>query len=349
MAKSTGHKLQAFCRKLESMSALPRFIFFVAEESADLEELLQTLRARLVSLYGNCDEIHFSGHDNDVTTWHAEMMTMPMFPSGRLILVRHAEALLKRIENQPRVLANYLHDFAQVPDFTVSVLQFDEKKIPKKLQKLEGLALVYENEPLSAEELVRHLAARAETLGFSTESEALELLIDKCAGKERLVFAGFDRLITFKLHEKVISVADVEEIIGNAESNMHFKLLDETARRNIGECLRILQLHALDSAEQFIAALARLFSEALRYHYYDQSGMRAEEIGRIIAQRPLAGYALKKSIERWSILLNKYSPAGIRVVMDALVRADMLIKQNPDATAQQVVLTSFYLMLSRTL
>lgn len=349
MARQSGHKLQAFCRKLDSISALPRFIFFVSEENSDLEELLQTLRTRLSALYGNCDEIHLSGYENDAATWHAEMMTMPMFPSGRLILVRHAEVLLKRIESQPRVMTSYLHDFSLVPDFTVSVLQFGEKKIPKKLQKLEELALVYENEPLSPEELSRHLAARAESLGFSAETEALELLIDKCAGKERLVFAGFDRLITFKLHEKRINVADVEEIIGTAESNMHFRLLDETARRNIGECLRILQLHALDSAEQLIAVLARLFSEALRYHYYKQSDMPAEEIGRVIAQRPLAGYALKKSIERWSILLSKYSPAGIRVVMDALVRADMLIKQSPDATGQQVVLTSFYLMLSRTL
>lgn len=331
------------------MPAVPRFVIFVADQNEDLAELLSTLREKLVTSFGSCDEVHLSGYDNDAATWHAEMMTMPMFPSGRLILIRHAEALLKRIDGQARVLANYLHDFPQVPEFTVSVLQFGEKKIPKKLQPLEELALVYEDQPLSPEELADHLSARAQGLGFTAERDALDLLIDKCAGKERLVLAGFDRLITFRLHEKKISVADVEEVIGTAESNMHFRLLDETARRNVGECLRILQLHALESAEQLIAALARLFSEAMRYHYYERSGMSAAEIGQVIAQRPLTGYPLKKSIERWSLLLQKYSPAGIRLVMDALVKADILIKENSDAGQQQVILTSFYLMLSKAL
>ncbi len=347
--RRADHKITALCRKIQNLPQVPRFVFFAAEQNEDLAELLSTLREKLIALYGNCDEVHLSGYDNDAATWHAEMMTMPMFPSGRLILIRHAEALLRRIETQPRVLANYLHDFPQAPEFTVSVLQFGEKKVPKKLQPLEELALLYEDQPLSPEELADHLLARAQALGFAAERDALDLLIDKCAGKERLVLAGFDRLITFRLHEKKISVADVEEVIGTAESNMHFRLLDETARRNIGECLRILQLHALDSAEQLIAALARLFSEALRYYYYERSGMSAAEIGKIIAQRPLTGYPLKKSIERWSLLLQKYSPAGVRVVMDALVKVDTLIKENQDAAQQQVILTSFYLMLSRAL
>lgn len=349
MLRRADRKIAAFCRKIESLSAAPRFVFFISEQNEELEELLTTLRDKLTKLYGSCDEVHLSGYDNDAATWHAEMMTMPMFPSGRLILVRHAEALLKRIDGQPRVLASYLHDFPRVPDFTVSVLQFGEKKLPKKLQPLEELSLIYEDEPLSPEELAEHLMARAQALGFTAEREAIDLLIDKCASIERLVLAGFDRLITFRLHEKTISVSDVAEVIDTAESNLHFRLLDETARRNIGECLRILQLHALESAEQLIAALARLFSEALRYHYYERSGMSASEIGQVIAQRPLTGYALKKSIERWNMLLQKYSPAGIRVVMDALVKADTLIKENSDAGQQQVILTSFYLMLSRAL
>lgn len=341
--------LAALCRRIQSMPALPHFVFFVADQSETLADLLGTLREKLVAVYGNCDEVHLSGHDNDAASWHAEMMTMPMFPSGRLILIRHAESLLKRIDAQPRVLATYLHDFSHVPEFTVSVLQFGEKKLPKKLQPLEELALVYEDQPLSPAELANHLAARAQALGFTAERDALDLLIDKCAGKERLVLAGFDRLITFRLHEKTITVDDVDDVVGTAESNLHFRLLDETARRNTGECLRLLQLHALESAEQLIAALARLFSDAMRYHYYDRAGMTAAEIGRVIGQRPLTGYALKKSIERWSVLLQKYSPAGIRVVMDALVRADTLIKETADAGQQQVILTSFYLMLSRAL
>jgi|GEM_PF-3597475 len=340
-------KFSAFCRKIAALAKNPPFIFFVSENADELNELLAIVAERLKKEYGACDEVHLSGLDNDAASWHAEMMTMPMFPSGRLILVRHAEALLKRIEASPKILANYLHDIAQVPEFTVSVLQFKEKKITKKLQPLEELAHVYEELPASPEELTDNLLERCAALGYSADREALELLVDKSAGVRKTVQANFDRLLTYRLHEKEIRVQDVEELIDNSESNMHFRLLDETARRNIPECLQILQLHALDEPEYLIAALAKLFSEALRYQYYLQNGMQLADIGRIISARPLTGYPLKKSAERWNTLLHKYSPSGIRLVMDALLKADILCKESRDATQQSVILTSFYLMLSR--
>lgn len=340
-------KFSAFCRKIAGLPKNPSFVFFISENADELNELLSTVAERLKKDYGACDEVHLSGLDNDAASWHAEMMTMPMFPSGRLILVRHAEALLKRIEASPKILANYLHDFPQVPEFTVSILQFKEKKITKKLQALEEMAHVYEELPASPEELTDNLLERCAALGYRAEREALELLVDKSAGVRKTVQANFDRLLTYRLHEKEIRIADVEELIDNSESNMHFRLLDETARRNISECLQILQLHTLDEPEHLIAALAKLFSEALRYQYYIQNGMQLADIGRIISSRPLTGYPLKKSAERWNTLLHKYSPSGIRLVMDALLKADILCKESRDATQQAVILTSFYLMLSR--
>lgn len=340
-------KFSAFCRRIAGMEVNPPFIFFAGENADDLEELLKTLREKLAKDYGSCDEVHLSGLDNEVSAWHGEMMTMPMFPSGRLILIRHADALLKRIEGQAKVLANYLRDAAIAPAFTVSVLQFKEKKIGKKLQPLEELALVYEEVPLNPEEIADQLAARSAALGYKINRDTIELIVEKSAGLQKIIFANFDRLLTFRLHEKEIRGEDVEEIIGQAESNLHFRLIDETARRNIGECLRILELHALDEAEQLIAALIRLFSEALRHHYYRASGMELGDIGQIIGTRPMTGYPLKKSAERWTILVQKYSPQGIQLVMDALLKADRLCKEIRDATQQQVVLTSFYLMLSR--
>lgn len=342
-------KFASFCRKIAGLDRNPPFVFYAGENQDELEELLNTARARLQKEFGTCDEVHISGLDNDAATWHAEMMTMPMFPSGRLILIRHAEALLKRIEGQAKVLANYLRDFPQVPAFTISVLQFRERKIGKKLQPLEELALIYDELPAGPEELTENLVERCAALGYKADREALELLVDKSAGVRKTVQANFDRLLTYRLHEKEIRIADVEELVENSESNMHFRLLDETARRNIPECLQILQLHALDEPEQLIAALARLFSEALRYDYYQKNGIQLADIGKMISNRPLSGYPLKKSAERWATLVHRYSPAGIRVVMDALVRADVLCKESRDATQQQVILTSFYLMLSRGL
>jgi DNA polymerase III delta subunit len=343
----TGGKFSAFCRKLEESSQPVPYVIYVGESAEELEELLSVLRKRLSGLYGSCDEVHLSGLDNEITNWHAELMTMPMFPSGRLILVRHAEALLKRIETHARALQNYLHDIPQAPDFTVTVLQFKEKKIPKKMQIIEDLAQIYEDVAMTPPELVDHLVQRAAALGFKTDRDTIEHLVDKSAGQQKVAFASFDRLITFRLHEKEIRVEDVEEVATSAESNLHFQLLDLTAQRNIGECLQLLQRHALESGEQFIAALVRLFSEALRYHYYRDSGMQLAEIGQIISTRPMTGYPLKKSSERWTTLINKYSPDGIRLVMDALLRADALCRETADAGRQQVILTSLYLMLSR--
>lgn len=343
----TGGKFGAFCRKLDGSAEPTPYVVYVGESGEELAELLATLRQKLERTFGSCDEVHLSGLDNEITSWHAELMTMPMFPSGRLILVRHAEALLKRIEANTRALQNYVHDIPQVPEFTVTVLQFREKKISKKLQVIEDLAQIYEDVPLAGPELVDHLVSRAATLGFKTDRDTIEHLVDKSAGQQKVAFANFDRLITFRLHEKEIRIEDVEETAASTESNLHFQLLDLTAQRNIGECLQLLQRHALESGEQFIAALVRLFSEALRFHYYRDSGMQLAEIGQIISTRPMTGYPLKKSAERYNTLINKYSPDGIRLVMDALLRADALCRETADAGRQQVILTSLYLMLSR--
>ncbi|MBN8221914.1 MAG: hypothetical protein J0L53_13390 [Spirochaetes bacterium] len=345
--RGTDGKFPAFCRRIAGMEGNPPFIFYVGESAEELEELVKVMRDKLAKTYGSCDEVHLSGLDNDVSAWHAEMMTMPMFPSGRLILIRHAEALLKRIEGQAKVLANYLRDTTVAPEFTVSILQFKEKKLGKKIQVLEELALVYEDVPLGPEEIVAQIADRAAALGYKIARETIELIVEKSAAQQKTAFANFDRLLTFRLHEKEIRNEDVEEVVGQSESNLHFRLIDETARRNIAECLRILEVHALDEAELLVAALIRLFSEALRHHYYRASGMETGEIGQIIAARPLTGYPLKKSAERWSILVQKYSPQGIQLIMDALLKADQLCKEIRDTTQQQVILTSFYLMLSR--
>lgn len=343
----TSSKFAAFCRKLEGGSQHTPYVFFVGESSEELQELLSVLRQKLIEKFGSCDEVHLSGMDNETASWHGELMTMPMFPSGRLILVRHAEALLKRIDAHARTLQNYLHDIPQAPDFTVTVLQFREKKIPKKLQVLEDLAQVYEDVAMTGPELVDHLVSRAAALGFKVDRDTIEYLVDKSAGQQKTAFANFDRLLTFRLHEKEIRIEDVEEVAMSAESNLHFQLLDHTAHRNIGECMQLLQRHALESGEQFVAALVRLFSEALRFHYYRDAGMQLAEIGQIISTRPMTGYPLKKSAERWTTLVNKYSPDGIRLVMEALVRADALCRETADAGRQQVILTSLYLMLSR--
>jgi DNA polymerase III delta subunit len=345
--RAASGKFASFCQKLSANTAPTPFVFYIGENAEELAEILQVLRDKLSRQYGSCDEVHLSGLDNEAASWHAELMSMPMFPSGRLILVRHAEALLKRIEAQPKVLASYVRDFSLVPEFTVSLLQFKEKKTSKKLQALEELALQYEDLPLGPAELADQLAERAAALGYNAGRDVLELIVDKSAGVPKTVFANFDRLLTYRLHEKDIRIEDVEELVGHAESNMHFRLLDETARRNIAECLQILQLHALDDADHLIAALIRLFSEALRYHYYVDTGMSLPEIGQVISNRPLTGYPLKKSAERWSTLMHRYSPQGVRLVMEALLRADILCKENRDSAGQQVILTSFYLMLSK--
>ncbi|MCX7631948.1 MAG: hypothetical protein N2Z22_01295, partial [Turneriella sp.] len=189
------------------------------------------------------------------------------------------------------------------------------------------------------------LEQRAQALGVHCEPGAMELLVEKCAGDHRQVLAAFDRLITYRLHDKQIGTADVEEVVSAVSSNLHFRLLDKTAERNITECLRLLEYHTLESAEQFVAALARLFSEALRFYHYERGGLTAEEIGRTIAPRPLAGYALKKAMERWRLLLRRYSMAEICNALDALVRADLLVKEQTELSQQKAILTAFYLKL----
>ncbi|HRP69306.1 MAG TPA: hypothetical protein PLY93_07230, partial [Turneriella sp.] len=154
--------------------------------------------------------------------------------------------------------------------------------------------------------------------------------------------AGVPAAMNTRMPTDLPEIPDSDELIA---AEYVLGLLDATARRQISECLQILERHAIDEIELFVAALARLFSEALRFHYYKDSGIEFSEIGKIIGARPISGYALQKSAERWSILVQKYTPDGIRRIMEALVRADRTLKATSDAAQKQTLLTSFYLML----
>ncbi|MBV6493766.1 MAG: hypothetical protein LDLANPLL_01789 [Turneriella sp.] len=334
-----------FNKKLAELKKSPPYVIYVGDNNGEIERLLITLRKRLENEFGSLDEVHLSGLDNEISSWHGELLTMPMFPSGRLILIRHAESLLKKIDATPKALGNYLHAIENPTDFTISLLQFRENKISKKFKALEDLALTYEETQLGFAEIVNEIAERAAQFGYKITTDTIEYLVEKCAAQQKIAFSAFDRLLTFRLHEKEIRIEDIDEVISQSESNQHFKLIDATAHREINECLHILETHTIDEVELFVAALIRLFSEALRFHYYKNSGMDLTEIGKIIGTRPISGYPLKKSAERWSTLVQKYNPDGIRFVMDALVRADRMVKSTGDAAMKRVLLTSFYLML----
>ncbi len=346
-SRTSAESFTSFCQKIETIGALPRLIFFIGENQDDLNTLLDALRTRLKSTFGSIDEVHIAGTDNEIARWHAEMMTMPMFPTGRLILVRHADALLKRIAANSKATANYLRDISQSPDFTVSVLFSTEKKLPTSLAAIEDEALIYEDTPLTGEALANSIAERLQNLGFKIERDALERLLEKSAGIQKTALQALDRLVTFKLHEKEIRIEDVEEVMSQAESNMHFRLLDATARRNTAECLRLLELHSMENIQPWINALGQLFANALRYRHYRQGGLDETQIGQLIYSRTPNRYAFQQDQSRWNALLQKYSIATIESVLEALVRADILCKETSDLSQQRVILTSFYLMLSR--
>jgi len=345
---AANEKFSAFLRKMGSATTHTPYLIFVSESNEELNEVCEVIRTRLTNAFGAVDEVHLSGLDHDAASWHAELLTVPMFPTGRLILVRHAEALLKRIESQPKVLATYATDLAKTQPFVTTILQMAEKKISKKLQVIEDLGQLYEEMPAGPEDIALDLLERCGALGYKVNRDTIELLVERSAGQRKIAAANFDKLITYKLHEKEIREEDVLEVTEQSESNLHFRLLDETARRNIPACLQILERHSLDAAEALVAALAKLFGEALRFMYYRESGMQLADIGKILTARPLSGYALKKTGERCSMLIQKYSPQGIERVLEALVKADLRCKENSATSEQQVIITGFYLMLSKS-
>jgi len=326
----------------------PQILFLYVKDFNISEDIHNLWKAALEKEGPNLEVINLNGLETDAAVFHAELCTIPMFETNRLLYVRHANALLKKIDANKNVLAYFIRDFSNLAASTYLLMQFDEKKIPSSLKFAEEKSLIFEEETVREWDYPRVLKKRVSDLGYTIEDKALELLIEKSAWNYKQAVSALDKLFTYTLHEKNISVNDVQEICYDMQGDLFFSITDALAERKINQCVNLLRHHKLDYGATLTSGIIKLFTNAYRYYYMKQKiGLNSLEILKRLEIKTNHAYQVKKTESRFEKLTSKYTILELREILEKLFDLDKRIKENTKIADQKDIIIMFVLSLEK--
>lgn len=280
--------------------------------------------------------ITLNGADTEPSTFHAELSTIPMFDTIRLLRVRHCDTLLKKIKSNNTIYGYFERDLKNTGGANRLILEIDESKIPSAWSWLEKISLIYSNKTIKEKDLPGYIQKRAEAAGYKMGINTAQLLVSRCAMDRNKSLNALDRLMLYTIHEKTITSEDVEQGVTDAEGDRHFKIIDLVAERKISAALRELSRHHLDDGLFLLNGLISWFSNSVRYRMLKSSGLSSREIHETLGMRVDHDYIFRKNEERFNHINRNYSSGNIPLILRNLIRADKDLKTGGNP---QVVMT----------
>lgn len=332
------HDQKEFLRELKKS---PPVVIVYSSDHIVSEELYAHYLKKLSAENPDIEKINLNGLEADAAVFHAEISTIPMFSTGRLIWLRHADGIIKKLTAGKTVTANILRDFANMPADTFLMMQFDEKKLPAALGDMKKNALIYEEKKLRERDLPAFIHTRAASMGFELEEGAAILLAEKCAYDQNQVTNSLNRLFTLALSEKIITKADIKGALDDMQGDLHFSLIDDIAAGNSSAAVsKFLQLKMVDPL-MTCGGWIRVFTDALGYHHLRSGGVSAREAHELLDLKVSHDWLFKKREKQFSSLLNHYRPAGLLKVLDRLKKLDADLKENNSLQIQKSLMVMF--------
>jgi DNA polymerase-3 subunit delta len=285
--------------------------------------------------------------DIDPRSFDAIISSMPMMAERRVAVIRDAGALRKDVR---KAVERYLKKPA--PDVLLLLVEVMGGKTDKELARL---TTVLEFEPLSADRIPRWIS-RYSTAEFQTliSSGAAELLQEAVGNDLYQLAAELDKLASFT-NGREISEEAVTAVVGIRRGETLADLLDVIARRNVKQALMLVG-HVLSqpktTAVSIVMALAtqtvalawgrsrldeglppaRLQSEYLNL---------LKQMGSVYTGRPWSAAATA-----WASVTSSWDQAGLQRALEALLAADVILKETRFSSEKQVLITLILAMCS---
>ncbi|MDH5716620.1 MAG: hypothetical protein OEZ22_03165 [Spirochaetia bacterium] len=329
--------------KKESLKVTQYQVFLLySHDHLVVEEVYGFIHKTLSEKEPNIENVTLNGLETDASIFHAELSTIPMFQNCRVLFIRHADTILKKIDANKTILSYFLRDFKNLPDTTKLILQIDDKKIPASLKTLEENTLIYKTDDIREKDLPFFLKSRSQIMGYSIDDIALKILIEKCAWDYSQAIQALDRLFTYAVHEKKISTEDVHEVCHDMEGDVYFMILDSLSERKIKQCVKLLIHHKLNYGDFIVQGIIKLFTNALRYSYLrNNNNLSTNEIFKRLEIKTNHAFILKKNENQFQKLLSKYNAKEISDILEKLFELDKRFKENTRLEEQKTFLITF--------
>jgi DNA polymerase-3 subunit delta len=278
--------------------------------------------------------------DIDARSLDAILSSMPMMADRRIVVIRDAGTLRK---DARKVLERYL----ERPSPHVLLLLF-ESAGGKADRELTQMTTVLDFDLLNAGELSQWIVDHAiAELGVEISADAVELLQGAVGNDLQQLVVELDKLASFT-NCRVITEEAVAEVVGVQRGESMSDLLDSIARRDVQRALLLLDYVLGQPKTTGVLIVMALATQTVALAWgkakVDEglpSGRLQGEYFNLLKQSGsvYTGRSWATAAAAWASVANSWEQRSLRRAMEALLTADMALKETRLSSEQQVLTT----------
>ena len=277
--------------------------------------------------------------DLDAETLGSLLSTPPMMAERRVIVIRDAGALKK---DARKALDHYLKTPA--PDL---LLIFTAAAGSKVDSGLSGAATLLQFDPLTGDRIPKWIVHHATSnLGVKITEPAVELLQAAVGSDLHQLAAELDKLASFSQGNEITEDA-VSAIVGVRRGETQADLLDAVAERNVSRALELIP-HILSQPKTTAVSIVMALSTQMiaiawgraRLDDGASRGQLAKEYFDLLKETgAFTGRSWGSATAVWSRAAERWSRQGIDYALDAMLEADVALKESKVSSEEQILAT----------
>ncbi len=277
--------------------------------------------------------------DLDAETLGSLLSTPPMMAERRVIVIRDAGALKK---DARKALDHYLKTPA--PDLLLILTAAAGSKVDSGLS---GAATLLQFDPLTGDRIPKWIAHHATSaLGVKITEPAVELLQAAVGSDLHQLAAELDKLASFSQGNEITEDA-VSAIVGVRRGETQADLLDAVAERNVSRALELIP-HILSQPKTTAVSIVMALSTQMiaiawgraRLDDGASRGQLAKEYFDLLKETgAFTGRSWGSATAVWSRAAERWSAQGIDYALDAMLEADVALKESKVSSEEQILAT----------
>ncbi len=286
------------------------------------------------------------GADLAADSLHSLLNTPPMMADRRVMVLREVNGLKKDArEALDRYLAN------PAPEVVLLMTVPGGVKLDKWLGGVAKKASEVEYARLSGQHLPKWVEHQAAELGGSIDKDAIEMLVSAVGDDTALLSAELDKLLSFTGGGEITRDA-VGEIVGIRHGETLGDLLDAVLERNARRSMALLPVVLAQPKVTGVSivmaltvqTLAMAWGRAAREEGMSASQLEREFFNLLREGKAFPGRSWGEATKAWARSLPHWNAAALDRSLEALVAADVALKETTIASEEQIVATCILAM-----
>ncbi|WP_256007562.1 DNA polymerase III subunit delta [Pedobacter deserti] len=228
------------------------------------------------------------GKDTDMVTIMNAAKRYPMMSDYQVVIVKEAQELkwAKEVEGNSKQAEFVLSYFEKPMPATILVLaykyaNFDKRK--KIYKAIDKNGLVFQSDPVRDYKLASWIEDLVKEKGYKIDPQASALMAEYLGADLSKIANEVEKLMLNIGKDVVIDTGLVQKNIGISKEYNVFELQKALATRNVLKCNQVINYFADNpKANPMVMVMANLnayFSKILKYHYLQNRGDAAKELG----------------------------------------------------------------------